>query len=130
MFHASHFSADNVSFPTVHSILSPTALLAEILTCYDLVRPVTCILLMRGVNDTYLVQTHNEKYILRVYTANWHSLTEILYEIDVLFHLNSNGVPMILLLYAGVRGFIRWTRMTSCGKHFSRDTESNDLLRR
>jgi Ser/Thr protein kinase RdoA (MazF antagonist) len=94
MFHASHFSPDNVPFPTVHSILSPAALLAEILARYDLAHPVNCIFLTRGVNDTYLVQTGTEKYILRVYTADWRSLSDILYEIDVLLHLESNGIPV------------------------------------
>jgi len=98
MSHVSYFSSDNTSFttpfPAVHSILAPTALLAEILPRYALENPINCIFLARGVNDTYLVQAGTEKYILRVYTAGWRSLSDILYEIDVLLHVERNGVSV------------------------------------
>ncbi|MBA2391957.1 MAG: phosphotransferase [Ktedonobacteraceae bacterium] len=96
MIHVSDFSSNNASFtspfPVVHSILSPVALLTEILPNYDLIKPINCIFLARGVNDTYLVQTGTEKYILRVYTANWRSNEDILYELDLLLHLQRNDV--------------------------------------
>jgi len=73
MSHVSYFPSDNTPFttpfPAVHSILAPSALLAEILPRYALENPMSCIFLARGVNDTYLVQAGTEKYILRVYTA-------------------------------------------------------------
>ncbi len=85
---------NSTPFPAVHSILSPVALLTEILPRYDLANLVNCIFLARGVNDTYLVQTGTEKYILRVYTADWRSNADILYELDLLLHLERNGVPV------------------------------------
>ncbi len=98
MSHVSHVSSNHASFtnpfPVAYSILSPTALLKEVLSHYDLEKPVNCIFLTRGVNDTYLVQTEAGKYILRVYTADLRSLSDILYEIDVLLHLERNGVPV------------------------------------
>ena len=98
MPHVSHFSPNTASFttpfPTVHSILAPTALTAEILPHYDLENPVNCIFLARGVNDTYLVQAGTEKYILRIYTVGQRSLSDILYEIDILLHLERNGVSV------------------------------------
>lgn len=98
MSHVSHFSSNTTSFttpfPVVHSILSPDALLVEVLSCYDLEKPGNCIFLARGVNDTYLVPAETEKYILRVYTADRRSLSDILYEIDVLLHLERNGVSV------------------------------------
>ena len=98
MFHVSHFSSNSPSFtipfPSVHSILAPTALAAEILPRYDLENPVNCTFLARGVNDTYLVQAGIEKYILRVYTTGQRSITDILYEIDILLHLERNDVPV------------------------------------
>jgi Ser/Thr protein kinase RdoA (MazF antagonist) len=98
MSHISHFSSGNTSFvtpfPAVHSILAPTALLAEILPRYALEHPISCIFLAQGVNDTYLVQAGTEKYILRVYAAGRRSLSNILYELDVLLHLARNGVPV------------------------------------
>ena len=93
MSHVSHVLSNNTPFPAVHSVLSPTALLAEVLSRYDLENPVHCVFLARGVNDTYLVQSGTEKYILRVYMAGWRSLSDILYEIDVLLHLQRNDVP-------------------------------------
>jgi len=98
MSHVSHFPSNNPSFatpfPVVHSILAPTALLTEFLPYYALAEPVSCVFLTQGVNDTYLVQADTEKYILRVYTAGWRSLSAILYEIDVLLHLERNGVQV------------------------------------
>ncbi|MGH2480802.1 MAG: phosphotransferase enzyme family protein, partial [Ktedonobacteraceae bacterium] len=98
MPHTSHLALDNVSitspFPVTHSILSTTALCSEILPRYELGDPVTCLFLARGVNDTYLVQTPAEKYILRVYQTGWRTLSDILYEIDVLLHLARQGIPV------------------------------------
>ena len=77
-----------------HSIISTKALLAEILPLYNLGNQLTCILLTRGVNDTYLIQTSAKKYILRVYRTGWRTLSDILYEIDVLTHLDKKSIPV------------------------------------
>lgn len=100
MSHVSHSlsngAASAVPFPVIHSILSPEALLSEVLPLYNLGSPAKCLFLTRGVNDTYLVQTPAEKYILRVYRAEWRTLSDILYEIEIVIHLGQKGVPVSL----------------------------------
>lgn len=82
-------------FPVTHSTLSAKALLIEVLPEYDIDTPTACKLLRLGLNDTYLVQTHDgEQYILRIYRATWRSLSDILYEMDVLTHLQRKGVAV------------------------------------
>ena len=82
--------------PVTHSIPSATALCAEILSHYDLGSQVKCHFWTRGVNDTYLVQTPEERYILRLYRTGWRTQSDILYEIEVLLHLGSQGIPVSL----------------------------------
>jgi Ser/Thr protein kinase RdoA (MazF antagonist) len=98
MSHVSYSLADDSSttapFPVTYSISSTIALQSEILPRYDLGDQVTCIFLTRGVNDTYLVQTSLEKYILRIYRTGWRTLSDVLYEIDVLGHLDRKGIPV------------------------------------
>jgi Ser/Thr protein kinase RdoA (MazF antagonist) len=81
-----------VPFPVTHAILSSSALQTEILPRYEVGTVQQCIFLTRGVNDTYLVQTQNKKYILRAYRAGWRTLSDILFEIAVLHHLNRAGI--------------------------------------
>ena len=98
MSHIPHVLSDSTnptdSFPVTHSILSTAALLSEILPLYDLAGQVSCIFLARGINDTYLVQTSTEKYILRAYQTGWRTLSDVLYETDVLVYLDQKGVPV------------------------------------
>lgn len=98
MSHVSYSLADDSSspalFPVIYSIPSATALQSELLPHYDLGDQVTCTFLTSGVNDTYLVQTSIEKYVLRIYRAGWRALSDVLYEIDVLEHLNRKGVSV------------------------------------
>jgi len=74
-------------FPVTHSTLSVKALMTDVLPDYDIGTPLECRFLQLGLNDTYLVKTRNAQYILRVYRAGWRSVSEILYELDVLLFL-------------------------------------------
>lgn len=85
-------------FPVTHSVVSAKALMTEVLSDYDIDSPTACKLLNRGLNDTYLVQTNDTAYILRVYRAGWRSLSDILYELEVLLHLKRAGVSVSLPL--------------------------------
>lgn len=82
------------SFPVTHSILSPQALRSEVESDYDVGTPLVCQLISRGLNDTYLLKTADNRYILRVYRLGWRSLSDILYELDLLVHLDWKGVPV------------------------------------
>lgn len=98
MSHITHVTSEGTGltrpFPVTYSILSTSALLAEILLRYELGIQVRCIFLTHGVNDTYLVQTSGAKYILRVYQAGWRALSDVLYELDILLQLEQSGFPV------------------------------------
>ena len=68
--------------------------MTELVAEYDIGQPVTCRLLHRGLNDTYLVTTAEVRYVLRVYRYQWRSLDDILYELDLLTHLQRKGAPV------------------------------------
>jgi Ser/Thr protein kinase RdoA (MazF antagonist) len=74
-------------FPVTHSTLATNALMTDVLPEYDIGIPLECRLLCLGLNDTYLVKTRDGQYILRVYREGWRSVSEILYELDVLLFL-------------------------------------------
>jgi len=82
-------------FPVTHSILDSNALAAEVKSVYsiDAIRDIKFFTL--GLNDTYLIKTISEEsYILRVYRANWRSYSEIQFEIDLLNHLDQQGISV------------------------------------
>lgn len=80
-------------FPVMHSVLSATALLAEVTEAYAIGAPVACQFLRSRSNDVYLLTTRHERYILRVYRAR-RSLPEISYELELLVHLAAKGVSV------------------------------------
>ncbi len=81
-------------FPVVHSVPDPSALVSEVLVDYDIGQVIACNFLKYGLNDTYLVRTSDNSYILRVYRFGWRSEADIHYELDLLGHLRSQGVPV------------------------------------
>jgi Ser/Thr protein kinase RdoA (MazF antagonist) len=81
-------------FPTTYSTLSAKALLAEVVSTYEIDPPLECEFINRGLNDTYLIITPHDRYILRVYRSGWRSHADILYELDVLTHLKEKNVPI------------------------------------
>src|SRR6266700_1395297 len=84
---------DQSIFPVTSSILSSEALLHEVAADYAIETPLSCQLLKQGLNDSYLVQTANEQYILRIYKAKWRTLSDILYETEMLSYLGQQGAP-------------------------------------
>src|SRR5258708_4871472 len=72
-------------FPVVQSLLSPQALVRQVLAQYDLGERIECKLLRHNLNDVYLVVTPNQRYVLRVSQAprsagrTWRTAFEILY---------------------------------------------------
>jgi Ser/Thr protein kinase RdoA (MazF antagonist) len=81
-------------FPVVHSILSPDALLPYVQQRYDIGEASECRVLNVGLNDTYMLQTSSGRYVLRVYRLHWRTLSDILYELDMLLHLHRKGVSV------------------------------------
>jgi Ser/Thr protein kinase RdoA (MazF antagonist) len=81
-------------FPVTSSILSSEALLQEIAADYPIETPLSCQFLKQGLNDSYLVQTTNEQYILRIYKVGWRTLSDILYEAEMLSYLGQQSAPV------------------------------------
>ncbi len=64
---------------------------------YPLVDIEYCMFIRRGFNDHYLVATKHMKYIFRLYLNNKYyieSSSAYKFELDLLDHLDSNGVPV------------------------------------
>lgn len=87
------------NFPVTYSILSTTALANDVLPNFGLPgvgigEITTCQFFTGGFNDTYRIKTRQGAiYYLRVYRSRWRSLDDILYELDVLAHLQRKDFP-------------------------------------
>lgn len=77
-----------------HSVISSDALADALQERYDIGDVLNCRFLCNGLNDTYLVVTSEGKYIFRVYKANWRNRGDICFEIELLHHLKSSGIPV------------------------------------
>jgi Ser/Thr protein kinase RdoA (MazF antagonist) len=86
-------AAKNDFFPVAYSVPSGPALQEDVLTTYTIEPVISCKLFHMGLNDSYLVQAVSNNYILRVYRAGWRSLSDILFEIDMVNHLKAKGIP-------------------------------------
>jgi Ser/Thr protein kinase RdoA (MazF antagonist) len=81
-------------FPVTSSILSVKDLADTILACYDINEPYDCRFFHNGLNDTYLLNSISTKYILRIYRLHWRTISDILYELDVIRFLNSHDIKV------------------------------------
>jgi Ser/Thr protein kinase RdoA (MazF antagonist) len=61
---------------------------------YDLGARVSCRLHLERLNDTYCVDSIRGRYVLRVYRHGWRSAAEVQAEVDLLFHLQAEGLPV------------------------------------
>jgi Ser/Thr protein kinase RdoA (MazF antagonist) len=81
-------------FPVIASILSPEALVNEILPGFGIGAVAECKFYSGGFNHTYRVKTvAGTFYYLRAYRIHWRTLADVQYELDVLNHLKNHGVP-------------------------------------
>ncbi len=80
------------SFPVVHSILDPAALLRHVATHYDIGSPIQCILLRSWINEVYSVQTSRGRFMLKVFRHGWRAPDEVAYEAELMQHLAACGV--------------------------------------
>lgn len=81
-------------FPVTSSVLSAKALQEEVARAYLIGKVEDCRLIRRGLSDSYLVRTAETSYVLRVYRPSWRTISEILYEIDMLCYLSQHGAPV------------------------------------
>ena len=80
-------------FPVTHSTLSVKALEHRVLSKYDIELP-ECQVFSKGLNDTFLVKANGNKYVLRAYRFGWRSLDDIGFELELLHHLQNQGIPV------------------------------------
>lgn len=84
----------NAHFPVTYSTLSAAALATMALPEFDIGEIAACQYFTGGFNDTYRVRTtQGATYYMRVYRSRWRTLPDILYELDVLRHLQRKGFP-------------------------------------
>jgi Ser/Thr protein kinase RdoA (MazF antagonist) len=83
-------------FPAIASILSPKALINDVLPGFGIRAVTECLFYSGGFNHTYRIRTNNgNTYYLRAYRLQWRTLADIQYELDVLNHLKQKGFPAI-----------------------------------
>jgi Ser/Thr protein kinase RdoA (MazF antagonist) len=81
-------------FPVIATILSPEALVKDILPGFEVGEVAECRFFTGGFNHTYQIKTGDARiYYLRVYRRQWRTLADIQYELDVLNHLKRKGFP-------------------------------------
>lgn len=105
-------------FAAIDSILSPHALLTEVTAAYDLGGPIACIFLNHGLNDHYEAHTARGRYVLRVYHLHWRTMEDILYELDVLLHLDRAGAAVARPI-ARKAGRLVWTLAAPEGERYA-----------
>lgn len=87
-------------FPVTHSLLSADALGRYVEAAYEIGEVASCTLLQHNQNDTYAVHASTGRFILRVSQArqaiglSWRTCEDILFELDVLLHLDQKGVSV------------------------------------
>lgn len=87
------------SFPVLASVLSPDALIRDILPGFGVSSIAECKFYSGGFNHTYRVKTaEGSTYYLRAYRIQWRTLADIQYELDVLNHLKRKDFPAIRLI--------------------------------
>lgn len=86
------------TFPVTSSVLSAEALRQEVALAYPIGEPLDCKLIRRGLSDSYLLRMAETSYVLRIYRPNWRTVSEILYEMDMLCYLAQHGAPISIPL--------------------------------
>lgn len=82
------------AFPVIASILSPEALINQVLPGFGVGKVEQCAFYSSGFNHTYQVKTEaGRTYYLRAYRLPWRTLADIQAELDVLNHLKFKGFP-------------------------------------
>jgi Ser/Thr protein kinase RdoA (MazF antagonist) len=84
------------SFPVIASILSPEAIITDVLPGFGVGVVTDCKFYSGGFNHTYRIKTGDGKiYYLRAYRLQWRTLDDIQVELDMLNHLKRKGFPAL-----------------------------------
>lgn len=96
--------------PVSHSLPDPAALATFVADQYAIGLPASCSLLRSYVNDVYDLSTASGRYAVKVYRLGWRTVPEIAWEIDLLHHLDAEGVPVARPIAARSGEFITAVR--------------------
>jgi Ser/Thr protein kinase RdoA (MazF antagonist) len=84
----------SVIFPVISSILSPQAIIAELMPGFGITDADNCQFYSGGFNHTYRFTTlQGSTFYLRAYRIPWRTLADIQYELDMLIHLKMKDFP-------------------------------------
>jgi len=75
----------------IYSQLSSDSVFEIVNTYYDIGSLVSSKFYVQGLHDNYLVECNKMKYIYRIYRNDWRSEEEILFELDLLSHLEKTS---------------------------------------
>ena len=81
-------------FPVIYSTLAPDALLALVLSRYNIGAAQNCQFWHRGLSDVYLVEAEATPYIFRVSHHHWRSAEEIDFELELLDFWRQRQLPV------------------------------------
>lgn len=82
------------SLPVLYSTIDPRAIVARVLSCYDIGTVKVCEFWCRGLSDVYLVETDQAAYVLRVSHRDWRSRSDIEFELALLDFLQQKGISV------------------------------------
>jgi len=77
-----------------YSQLSSDSVLKMVLRHYNFTKIIHCKFYLLGLHDNYLISADDHQYVLRIYRNDWRSQKEILFELEVLTFLGSQGAAV------------------------------------
>lgn len=114
----------------MNTLLTSDEALTVISANYSLSDVDYCMFIRRGFNDTYLVATQHDKYIFRLYLNNKYfveSGSAYEFELDLLEHLYSNGVPVAAALPSKSGKLLGWTSTSQGDRAFALFTYADGI---
>jgi Ser/Thr protein kinase RdoA (MazF antagonist) len=82
----------------------------RVLPHYRLSPPLRCRFLARGLHDTYLVESGTERHVVRLYRSRWRTRADILFELELLRHLQQRSCPVAYPLSTAAGEPLVWLR--------------------
>lgn len=79
------------AFSVEYSLVSSTALKANLLPRYAFSREATIVLIHQGFHDTYLITSAGIRYVLRIYKSGWKTYEQVGAELSLLLMLKEAG---------------------------------------
>ena len=95
----------------MNTLLKPETVIELISAHYSFVRIQNCSLIRRGFNDHYLIESESAKYVFRIYLNHKYYIESpeaFQFELDLIEHLHSEGVPVANALRMNNGNLLGW----------------------